>query len=499
LALFFSVVLLLLAALNERLVGVSLVEASETGARSQAFAETSLRNSHVIEAMGMLGGLVERWSRDRNWMLIRQAKASDLGAALASVIRFLRFSMQSLMLGAAAYLVINRVVLSGTMFAAVILLARALMPIEQVVGTWRQFVSARAAYRRMGGLLSAHPAPRATITLPRPKGALVVHGATFHLPGLARPVLQNIGFAIKPGEMLGVVGPSGAGKSTLAQLIIGIHSPTAGVVRLDGANVARWERADFGRYVGYLPQEIELFADTVASNIARLGAGKDEDIINAAIAAGVHELILGLPSGYETRIGDGGVNLSGGHRQRIALARALYGNPSLVVLDEPSSNLDIEGDIALAKCLEKLKEHGSTVIIISHRQVTLNAVDKILLLQGGTIGMFGSRNVVLAKLGVTPTTMLSTADQARRDAAELRQPGAPCGGVFRTLGGAPAAVLRMPGAVIAGKGSDLVHAAIPIATGTSREGVVTDPLGEEGATPERAPYLGLGSSMQVNV
>lgn len=402
LALGCALILLALALVNERLVSATLVEAGAAGSHSYAFAETSLRNSHVIEAMGMLGGLVERWRRDRNWMLIAQAKASDRGAALSSVIRFLRLSMQSLMLGAGAFLVIDRDVTSGVMFAGMILLARALMPIEQAVGTWRQLVGARAAYRRVEELLRANPAPRATITLPRPKGALTAQGATLYLPGLARPIVRDINFAIAPGETLGIIGPSGAGKSTLARLIVGIHAPSAGVVRLDGANVAQWDREDFGRYVGYLPQEIELFSDTVAANIGRFEPGKDEDIVKAALKAGVHEMILGLPQGYETLIGEGGVNLSGGHRQRIALARALYRDPSLVVLDEPSSNLDMEGDVALAHCLGKLKDEGRTVVIISHRNVNLGTVDKILVLNSGTVAMLGPSREVMANLGVKP-------------------------------------------------------------------------------------------------
>jgi ATP-binding cassette, subfamily C, type I secretion system permease/ATPase len=218
-------------------------------------------------------------------------------------------------------------------------------------------------------------------------------------------LLHQINFAIEQGETLGIIGPSGAGKSTLARLIVGIHAPSGGVVRLDGANVAQWDRADFGCHVGYLPQEIELFSDTVAANIARFQSGKDEDIVKAAIAAGVHEIILALPRGYETQIGEGGVNLSGGHRQRIALARALYGNPSLVVLDEPSSNLDMDGDMALADCLEKLKEEGRTVVVISHRHVSLNTVDKILCLHAGAMAMFGLRKDVMAKLGVKPVAV----------------------------------------------------------------------------------------------
>jgi ATP-binding cassette subfamily C protein len=398
LALIFALVLLALALLNERLTSAMLVEAGEAGARSYAFAESSLRNSHVIEAMGMLGGLLERWSRDRNGMLIAQAKASDRGAALSSLIRFLRLAMQSLMLGAGAYLVIDRIVTPGTMFAGTILLARALMPIEQAVGAWRQFVSARSAYRRVNQLLEANPSPPATIVLPRPKGMLVAQSVIYNLPGLQRPALYNVNFVVEPGETLGIIGPSGAGKSTLARLIVGIHRPANGVVSLDGANVASWDRADFGRHVGFLPQEIELFSDTVAANIARFGVANDEAIVNAAMDAGAHKMILALPRGYETQIGEGGVNLSGRYRQCIALARALYGDPSLIVLDEPSSNLDLEGDNALANSLAQLKERGRTVVIISHRQVSLNTVDKILVLQAGTPLMFGPRRDILAKL-----------------------------------------------------------------------------------------------------
>jgi ATP-binding cassette subfamily C protein len=423
LALVFAIVLVALAALNERLISATLVEAGEVGARSYAFADASLRNSHVVEAMGMLSGLLERWSRDRNWMLIAQAKASDRGAALASLIRFLRLAMQSLMLGAGAYLVIDRVVTSGVMFAGTILLARALMPIEQAVGAWRQLVSARAAYRRVDHLLDMNPPPPATITLPRPQGNLLAQSVGFQLPGMARPVLYNIGFGLEAGETLGIIGPSGAGKSTLARLVVGIHAPSTGVVRLDGANVAQWDRDDFGRHVGYLPQEIELFSDTVAANIARFASGTDEDIVGAAIDAGVHEMILALPRGYETQIGEGGVNLSGGHRQRIALARALYGDPSLLVMDEPSSNLDTEGDKALLNSLRRLKEKGRTVIVISHRQETLRTVDKILCLQNGTVALFGASKDVLARLG-QPVAVPSIAADDRGGRIVVREAGA---------------------------------------------------------------------------
>jgi len=398
-ALAFAIILFGLAVLNEYVTGRLLATAGEAASRNYAFTEASLRNSHAIEAMGMLPGLVTRWSVDRTLLLWAQARSSDRGAALMSVVRLLRLGMQSLILAAGAYLVINRDATGGIMFAAMFLLARALAPIDQIVGSWRQVVGARTAYRRLTALLKTYPPSPLGITLPRPRGRFVAQSASLYVPGLSRPILHDVNFVLEPGEALGIVGPSGAGKSTLARLIVGIQAPSAGVMRLDGADVAQWSRTDFGRHVGYLPQEIELFADTVASNIARFSNGNDDAVIAAAMLAGAHEMILEFPRGYETQVGPDGLGLSGGQRQRIALARALYGDPSLIVLDEPSSNLDIEGDIALANCLGQLKEMKRTVILISHRQTTLNLVDKILILQAGATRLCGPRQEVLAKLG----------------------------------------------------------------------------------------------------
>jgi ATP-binding cassette, subfamily C, bacterial len=414
-----ALILLLLALVNEWLTGRLLGEASEAASRNYGFTEATLRNSHAIEAMGMLDALLKRWSRDRNFMLAAQAKASDRAAGLLSLIRFLRIAMQSLILGAGAYLVIQRDATGGVMFAAMFLLARALQPVDQAVAGWRQLVAARGAYRRLDQLLAAFPALPARLRLPRPKGKLSVQGATVFLPQLSRPVLRDLAFDLEAGETLGIIGPSGAGKSTLARLIVGIQAPTGGVIRLDGANVATWSRTDLGRHIGYLPQEIELFADTVAANIARFGSGEDDGVVKAAMLAGAHELILELPQGYDTVIQEGGANLSGGHRQRIGLARALYGDPSLIVLDEPSSNLDLEGDLALSNCLVRLKEMGRTVIVISHRPMTLNTVDKIVVVQAGMVRLFGERNEVLAKLGqATPAPVASLAgERAARQAA----------------------------------------------------------------------------------
>jgi PrtD family type I secretion system ABC transporter len=360
--------------------------------------------------MGMTDALLKRWARDRNRMLERQVTASDRAATMSSVIRFLRLSMQSLILGLGAYLVIERAATIGAMFAASILLGRALQPVEQMVGSWRNLVSARTSFRRVRDLLASSPPREAILVLPRPKGRLSVESLAYIAPG-AKPILRGISFRIEAGEVLGIIGPSGAGKSTLARQIVGVLAPSAGAVRLDGASVSAWPRTALGPYIGYLPQDIELFADTVSANIARLRTGEDEAVVAAARLAGVHEMILRLPQGYETQVGEGGAVLSGGYRQRIGLARAVYGSPSLIVLDEPSSNLDLEGDAALADCVLELKQKGTTVIIISHRPTTVGVVDKLLLLKDGAVELFGPRAEVMARF-TRPVPMQAVAQGA---------------------------------------------------------------------------------------
>jgi len=393
-----SVLLILMAFVNEWIVKPPLTESGEAASRNYNFTEMSLRNTEVVRAMGMTGGLLKRWSRDRNRMLERQVVASDRAAAMQSVIRFLRLTMQSLILGLGAYLVIERLATVGAMFAASILLGRALQPVEQVVGSWRNLVSARSAFLRVRELLSANPPRETGISLPRPSGRLAVEALTFVPPLSNKPILRGVAFAIEPGEVLGIIGPSGAGKSTLARHIVGVLKPSAGAVRLDGSDVSVWGRTSLGQHLGYLPQDIELFSDTVAANISRFQDGDDREIILAAQMAGVHEMILRLPDGYDTQVGEGGAILSGGYRQRIGLARAVYGNPSLIVLDEPSSNLDADGDAALTDCIVQLRQRGTTVVIISHRPNTIGVVDKILVLREGVAEMFGPRAEVMARL-----------------------------------------------------------------------------------------------------
>jgi PrtD family type I secretion system ABC transporter len=358
----------------------------------------SLRNVEVVQAMGMAEGLIRRWGRDRVRMIARQVTASDRASIMSSMIRFLRLAMQSLILGLGAYLVIERSITVGAMFAASILLGRALQPVEQIVGSWRALVSARDAYLRVRELLAANPLRTSRLELPRPVGHVSVEGVTYVPPRSNKPILRGVSFKIEPGEVIGIIGPSGAGKSTLVRNIVSVLKPSAGAVRLDGADISTWPRASLGQHVGYLPQDVELFADTVAANISRFQQVRGDMVVKAAQMAGVHEMILRLPDGYETQVGEGGTTLSGGYRQRIGLARAVFGEPSIVVLDEPSSNLDAQGEAALAECILRLKKNKVTVIMVSHRPSTVAVVDKILLLIDGVAEAFGPRAEILARL-----------------------------------------------------------------------------------------------------
>ncbi|CDX46532.1 Alkaline protease secretion ATP-binding protein AprD [Mesorhizobium sp. ORS 3359] len=393
-----SLILIAMAVLNEYMVRAPLKQANDLATANYNFTEMSLRNAEVIRAMGMIDGLVRRWGRDRGMALRRQGQASDRAALMSGIIRFLRLTMQSLILGLGAYLVIERQITGGSMFAASLLLGRGLQPVEQIVGLWRSLILARAALGRVEKLLDGGAQGERSFNLPKPTGKIAVEQLTFAIPNLQKVLLRDVSFKLEAGEALGIVGPSGAGKSTLARHLAGIMQPSRGTVRLDGADMTQWGRETLGDHIGYLPQDIELFSDTVAANIGRFKTDVDREVIEAARLAGVHEMIIRLPQGYETPIGEGGAVLSGGYRQRIALARAVFGTPNLIVLDEPSSNLDSDGDRALAECALELKRRGSTVIIVSHRPSTLANVDKILLLRDGGVEAFGMRNEIVALL-----------------------------------------------------------------------------------------------------
>ncbi len=389
--------MLILAIANEYVTSGHLRKSEEAARRNYAFTDASLRNTEVIQAMGMLPAFLRRWRESRREMLRQQTIGSERGAYLQGLIRFFRLALQSAIIGVGAWMTINGEVTAGVIYAAAILLARTLSPIEQLVGGWRAFVAARAAAKRVDELITLPNAAEA-MRLPPPEGRLSVEGVSYFASGVARPILHGISFSLQPGERLAVIGPSGAGKSSLARLLVGVWRPRNGAVRLDGAEVHSWNRADFGRHVGYLPQEVELFEGSIRENIARFGDATPEQIIAAAMRAGVHELILRMPEGYDTQVGTGGGVLSGGTRQRIGLARALLGDPRLLVLDEPNSNLDSDGERALLAVLNEAKSQGMTTVVISHRSGVLAAVDTILFLRDGAVERLAPRNEFMAAL-----------------------------------------------------------------------------------------------------
>jgi PrtD family type I secretion system ABC transporter len=394
-----AILLLILALTQERILRPTLREASDAGLKSYAFTEAALRNGEVVRAMGMLPTLGGAWAGHRSVTIERGAAAAEQSNMFTDIIKAVRMGIQVLIIAIGAYLIIKGKIHSGMLFANMILAARALQPIEKIVGSWEPLNNMARAHGRLMVLLSrAEPPPSAT-ALPRPAGRLNVEAINFAPPGATKLLLGNINFALEPGETLGVIGPSGAGKSTLARLLMGIWRPNNGVVRLDGADVFTWDRADFGRHVGYLPQDTELFAGTVRHNIARFRSDvTDDEVVRAAQLAGAHDLILRMPKGYETEVGEGGHTLSAGQRQRVGLARAMLGDPAFIVLDEPNASLDAEGEDALLKALEAMKSNGATVVIISHKPSIFRTADKLLVLREGRIELFGPRDQVMARL-----------------------------------------------------------------------------------------------------
>jgi PrtD family type I secretion system ABC transporter len=399
--LFGAVVLFFFALANDLSTRGPLVRAGQISSSAFDEAQAAARNADVIEAMGMMPNVVSRWIQSIDGSLVEQARASRISGLITSSSKFVRQTLQIAILGVGAWLVLGNELSPGGMIAGSILIARALAPVEQAIGSWRGAIGARAAYSRVKRVLALAAQPDAAEPLPEPEGSVSAEGVSFAYPGEKEPFLRNIGFELKPGESLGLIGPTASGKTTLARILVGTLKPQLGHARLDGVDVAEWDARDRGQYVGYLPQDIELFSGSVRENIARLGQGDAEGVYAAARLTGVHEDILALPSGYDTEIGVGGMALSGGQRQRIGFARAVYGDPRLVVLDEPNSNLDVTGEKALLVALTHLREKGSTVVIIAHRPGVLRSVDKILVLRQGSMDMFGPRDEVLTKLGGT--------------------------------------------------------------------------------------------------
>lgn len=393
-----AVIIFLLALTNALWSREPLKGANQASINANNYVTTSVRNAEVMEAMGMMPGIMKRWKDRHRKVLALQSQASDRAGIIIATSKSVRMFLQIAMLGTGAYLAIQQVISPGVMIAGSILMGRALAPVEQAVAQWRNFINARAAYDRLTDLLRITRADEERMALPPPEGYLSVERVLAGPPESRAIVLRGLSFDIGPGQVLGVIGPSAAGKSTLARVLVGVWPPAQGCVRLDGANMVHWDKLALGQHLGYLPQDVELFDGTVAENIARFSEIDPEAVVLAAQRAGVHDMILSLPEGYDTQIGAGGAVLSGGQRQRVALARAMYGEPQLIVLDEPNANLDTEGENALMHAIKGLKEAGKTVVVITHRPTLLNAVDTILVLKGGMIDAIGPRKEILAKV-----------------------------------------------------------------------------------------------------
>jgi PrtD family type I secretion system ABC transporter len=389
-------ILILLAYLGQQVTNATLVQSIELQARTHNFAEDGLRNADVLEGMGMSQTFVDRWHGQWVESMRKSSISADRDSKLTSMSRAVRLLIQIFLLGVGALLILDLQATGGIMIAASIIGARALAPIESGVATYKSYIAARLAWNRLDEILNTAPRRDEGMALPAPKGKLSAQRAGFIHPQTRRTILASITFELLPGESVGVIGPSASGKSTLARLLIGAWPCAAGNVRLDNADIYSWPRAELSRYVGYLPQDVELFAGTVRENIARMNAGDPEAVVLAARRAGAHDMILQLPKGYDTELGPRGTRLSGGQAQRVGIARALYGDPKLVVLDEPNSNLDSMGEEALLLTLAGLKKDGVTVVVIAHRPSILAGVDKILALRpDGSVDAFGPRAEVV--------------------------------------------------------------------------------------------------------
>jgi len=391
-----AVILVIIAWLSETRSRGPLSEAGKAAARGLELAETGQRNAEAITAMGMMTAYRARWQKANDDALAWQVLASDTLGGLSSLSKALRLLLQSFMLAIGAALAIKGDISAGAIVAATIIFGRALAPVEQAIGHWRSFVKAHESYYRLDELLRKEPEPPAKTALPAPKGHVEVTGLRVASPDTRQLILSNLNFTVTPGSMLAVIGPSASGKSTLARTLVGLWQPFAGMIKLDGARLDQWSSEDLGCHIGYLPQDVELFAGTVKDNISRFRDNvPDADVTGAARMAHAHEMIMALPQGYDTQLGAFGTYLSAGQRQRIGLARALFGHPALVVLDEPNSNLDRLGDEALASAIDGCRERGQAVILISHRVQAIGKADLLLYLERGMQRAFGPRNEVM--------------------------------------------------------------------------------------------------------
>ncbi len=418
-----------LTLLNEVATRRTLDAASQASREAGQSAATVFRNGEVLQAMGMVASMRGLWGRRHDDVLVLQARASDRAGLIVAATKFVRMLLQTLVLGIGAYLAIHREISAGSMIAASIIIGRTLAPIEAVVGNWKGFTAARASYRRLVDLVAVAGSETRRLVLPRPRGLIEAEDISVAAPGATRPILKAVSVRLEPGSVVGIIGPSAAGKSTLVRALTGVWPLLEGTVRIDGADLNHWDRALLGQHVGYLPQDVELFDGTVAQNIARFADRDDARVIEVAQRAGCHALIQSLPEGYNTVIGRGGHGLSGGQRQRIALARALYGEPSLVVLDEPNASLDQPGEAALMRAVADLKRSGTTVVLVTHKVSLLEEADRILLMSEGRVQLSGTPEQVLAHVtGQRPVPTLvppvgPAASQTRRGSDEQRSAG----------------------------------------------------------------------------
>ncbi len=411
-----AVIIFGLALLAERATRAPSAAATLATARAQAMTEETRRNAEALFSLGMKSAMRNRWSILQGEALEHQTRANDSGASYSTFSRVFRLVIQSALLGTGAWLAVKHEISSGSIIASSIIMGRALAPIEQAVAGWQQLLGARKAYERLSRVLGQVPAERERMHLPDPKGLVEVEGATVVLPGTDKPVLQNISFRVQPGMGLGIIGPTGAGKSTMARALVGLVPLQRGAVRLDGATPDQRNSDDHGRLIGYLPQDVQIFDGTVAENISRFSPSPEASkIVEAAQLANIHEFVMRLPQGYDTPLMEGGSRLSAGQRQRLALARALFGEPVLLVMDEPNSNLDSEGELALDKAIRAALARGASVIVVAHRPSALNAIHDLLVLANGQVAAYGKRDDVLKKVGATqpaPAAAPAPAQQA---------------------------------------------------------------------------------------
>ena len=423
LALAGAIILFVIAIVNDRLTRRLLEKGRAALQHNQSAAQQYLDNAETVRALGMLGPLLDVWQKTRRGIRDDTEQSSAVTHGLTSLTKSVRLVLQVLILGTGAWFVLQGELTGGGMIAAAIILSRALSPVERALSAWRGYVSARAASSNLADLFQAVGSGSASLTLPDPTGELTIENVRYQPQHANAPIIKQANLHLEPGETCGIIGPSGSGKSTLCRLIVGAWKPTFGHVRLDGADVASWDPDELGQHIGYLPQTVELFPGTIAQNIARMRESDDAAVIEAARLADVHEMILRLPEGYNTDVGRHGHRLSGGQKQRIALARALFGEPALIVLDEPNSNLDNPGEQALLRSLVKLKQHGRTILVVAHQPSTLRTADKVLVLKEGMVEAFGERDEVLRSVMRRPAQQRVVPMRGSKEEPALPAPG----------------------------------------------------------------------------